>query len=317
MFNTPILLVTWNRPFLVPQLIDSLKIIKPLDIYIASDGPRRNIVDEACLVSTTRTLLEVSIDWQCTIHKRYSDYNQGCRLGVSNAITWFFSHVDEGIILEDDCIPNTDFFYFCRQMLQLYRHDDRIGCISGNNLIKNHKYSDTYIFSRIPLIWGWATWRRAWQHYSPDLPAIVPYTQLRPALDSVLPSYLHFLYWFRIYKRMYLTGKPDTWDYQWTLICLLNNFLTILPPVNLIMNVGFGPTATHTYSSSYDQVASAPLPILRQRRYVHHCRKIEDKILAYHLVSPKKSFVLRYIFYLRQMMTSLPHYLLSFLSQRG
>jgi hypothetical protein len=60
--------------------------------------------------------------------------NQGCRLGVSRAITWFFEQVEEGIILEDDCVPHPEFFPYCATLLEHYRHDMRVWCISGNNL---------------------------------------------------------------------------------------------------------------------------------------------------------------------------------------
>ena len=131
--HTPLLLIAWRRPHTLRQVIDAIRPVEPTRLFVACDGPSPERPGEAEKVAATRAVIEHEINWPCKIERLYSDVNQGCRLGVSRAITWFFEQVEEGIILEDDCVPHPDFFLYCTTLLERYRHDTRVWCISGNN----------------------------------------------------------------------------------------------------------------------------------------------------------------------------------------
>lgn len=199
-------------------------------------------------MAATRALLEREINWPCQIKRLYSTANQGSRFGVSRAIDWFFSEVEEGIILEDDCVPHPDFFKFSSILLDRYRHDTRVWCISGNNFQDGQWRGDgSYYFSRIPLIWGWATWRRCWQHYDDNL-KLWPALRDSGLLETIFEDPLERSYWSGIWQRLKDEGKPEAWDYRWSLTCVANSGLTVEPNRNLVSNVGFGPGGTHTTS---------------------------------------------------------------------
>ena len=115
-FDVPVLLLTWRRPDTTRQVLDALRAVAPTKLYVASDGPRNQA--EAKAVQATRDLISEHIDWSCQIKTRFCAENQGCQLGVSSAITWFFEHEEAGIVLEDDCVPHPDFFVYCRELLE-------------------------------------------------------------------------------------------------------------------------------------------------------------------------------------------------------
>lgn len=244
--NTPLLLIAWRRPHTLRQVIDAIRPVAPSRLFVACDGPNPDRPGEVEKVAATRAVIEHEIDWPCQIEKLYSDVNQGCRLGVSRAITWFFVQVEEGIILEDDCVPHPDFFPYCNTLLERYRHDTRVWCISGNNF-QNGKWrgDGSYYFSRYNHCWGWASWRRCWQHYDVDL-SQWPALRDSGLLNTIFEDPLERNYWRRIWQRLVDESKPDTWDYQWTFTCLANGGLTALSNRNLVNNVGFGEDATHT-----------------------------------------------------------------------
>jgi hypothetical protein len=176
----------------------------------------------------------------------FRDRNLGCRAGVSSAIDWFFEHEEEGIILEDDCLPSPYFFKFCEELLAHFRYDTRVMCISGDNSVPLElPPSPSYVFSRYPYVWGWATWRRAWSLYRRDLEMITQ-VELHTLLSSISPSPNIQQFWSEIFSRLKENGI-DTWDYYWNFSCLLENGLTCVPRVNLISNLGFRPDATHTF----------------------------------------------------------------------
>lgn len=245
-FNTPILLIAWKRPEKTLKIISKIKLIKPKKIYIACDGPIEGDKNNLEKVNETRRILSENINWDCERKYLFSNYNQGCKYGVSNAIDWFFKNEKKGLILEDDCLPHLDFFYFCAELLDKYESDNRIWSITGQNMQGGKFYGESsYYFSKYSQCWGWATWRRCWERYDRELKSWPKYKKSN-ILSNLFENKKQINYWTKIFDKIYYESKPDTWDYQWTYTCLINSGLTIVPNKNLIKNIGFDDEATHT-----------------------------------------------------------------------
>lgn len=243
-FSVPILFIIFNRPDTTQIVFDQLKKIKPKKLYVAADGPRRSKVGEAEKCTLTRNIINM-INWDCEVKKLFNDENLGCKKAVSNAITWFFENEEQGIILEDDVVPNQSFFYFCSELLEFYKDDNSVMHISGNNFFYNKiKLSTSYYFSIYPHIWGWATWRRAWKLFNPDIPDFPEYKS-ENLISNTLNQSKEKKYWLRKFELVY-NNQVDTWDYQWLYTIWKNRGLCITPAKNLATNIGFGEDATHT-----------------------------------------------------------------------
>ena len=161
-FETPILFITFNRPDTTKRVFEAIKKIKPKKLFISADGPRENKVGEKQKCLTVRSIFD-NIDWDCEVKTLFQEKNLGCKIAATTAVTWFFQSVEEGIIIEDDCLPNKSFFLFCQKMLATYRKHEAIMHISGTNFQFGNKRGEaSYYFSRCIHMWGWATWRRAW-----------------------------------------------------------------------------------------------------------------------------------------------------------
>jgi hypothetical protein len=266
--STPVLLIAWRRPHTLRQVIDAIRPMAPTRLFVACDGPNAERPGEAEKVATTRAVIEQGIDWPCQMERLYSDVNQGCSIGPIRAISWFFDQVEEGIILEDDCVPHPDFFPYCASLLERYRQDTRVWCISGNNFQNGQWRGDgSYYFSRYNHCWGWASWRRCWQHYDP---VISQWPALRDSglLETAFEDPFERQYWSTIWQRTYEKAAPITWwDYQWMFTCLANGGLTTLPNRNLVSNVGFGEDATHTTIVAEPTVADQGLGPLTHPRF--------------------------------------------------
>jgi len=246
-FQTPILIIAWRRPDTLRQVIDAIRPIAPTQVYVACDGPSLARAGEIEKVASTRQLIDQQVDWPCKIERYFSDVNQGCRLGVSRAITWFFNQVEEGIILEDDCVPHPDFFAYCTTLLERYRHDSRVWSICGSNFQSGLRRGEaSYYFSIHGDSWGWATWRRAWDSYSIAEKKWFEFRDSRRFAD-VFPLRGERKYWLDILNGLFIDSSPNTWDYQWWLASWMGNGLHIWPTVNLISNIGFSEDATHTF----------------------------------------------------------------------
>jgi hypothetical protein len=223
--------------------MEAIRIARPPRLYVAADGPRQT-PGEAEHCATARKIA-TQIDWPCELKTLFREQNLGCRLSVSGALDWFFREEEEGIILEDDCVPSQSFFPYCAELLGKYRHDERIMCISGVNFQDGRRSPYSYYFSRYMHCWGWASWRRAWKLYDRDMHLWPEYRDsgLLRGWSGGDADFAEF--WTRHLDRT-AQGLIDTWDHQWLLTCWINNGLTCLPSSNLVTNVGFGGSATHT-----------------------------------------------------------------------
>ena len=247
MLTTPVLFIIFNRPDTTQLVFNEIKKAKPSKLYIAADGPRPNREDEAEKCQQSRNIIK-QIDWDCEIHTLFRNQNLGCKVAVSSAIDWFFENVEEGIILEDDCLPDQSFFYFCQELLEKYRDDKRIMMISGDNFQDGIKRGDgSYYFSRIAHIWGWATWKRAWNLYDVQMKSFKSFLE-NGEINNIFDNKYVKAYWLKYFQNTY-EGKIDTWDYQWGYTLLSQNGLSIMPNVNLISNIGFRKDENNKYAN--------------------------------------------------------------------
>lgn len=248
--KSSVLFLIFNRPDSTQRVFEAIREAKPPKLYVSADGPRLNVEGEEKKCDDTRKIIEM-VDWDCQVKTYFRKQNQGCKIAVSSGIDWFFEQEEEGIILEDDCLPNQSFFSFCDNLLEHYRNDNRIGHISGNNfqdgLIRD---KGSYYFSKFAHIWGWATWRRAWKAYDvnfTDYPAFISSNQFSNIGFSKKEEAF-----FRKKITLINDGVMNTWDFQWLFTLWHQHMLSITPQVNLVSNIGFGDVnATHTSGNNF------------------------------------------------------------------
>ena len=242
----PLLIIAFNRPDHFSQLIERLREIKPARIYVAVDGPRVGSSTDSAAVSATRKLVG-SIEWTTDVYTLFQQSNLGCGLGVSTALDWFFSNEERGIILEDDILPRESFFEFCSELLDRHAGDPHVLAISGCNFVPPEFVTgrSAYRFSRVPHIWGWATWRDKWALHELDISNWQEQMPLRKLWEVSGRSPGGLVFWRSIFNLM-AAEKIDTWDMQLVFAGMARDMYTATSNVNLIDNIGFGEDATHT-----------------------------------------------------------------------
>ena len=243
MLKTPILFIIFNRIDTAKQVFAKIREIQPERLFIAADGPRKyhSADNEKC--KAVRAWVLEHIDWECDIRTLFREENLGCGKGPAEAITWFFDNVEQGIILEDDCVPDISFFHYCETLLEYYKDDERIMHITGYNPqeISHFKHNASYCFVPVEICWGWASWRRAWRFFCFDI----------QNTTSVLCAHPYFnrcnarQYWKSVFSAMETHMIGGVWDYQWTYAVLKKKGYCIVPEKNLIQNIGFISDSTH------------------------------------------------------------------------
>lgn len=257
--KTPIAFLIFNRPDTTQQVFNAIRQAKPPKLLVIADGPRKTHPDDLEKCTAVRAIID-TVDWDCEVLTNYSDINLGCKNRVSSGLDWVFEQVEEAIILEDDCLPEPSFFPFCEELLERYRHNEQIMAISGDNFQFGRKRTaHSYYFSIYNHCWGWATWRRAWQHYDVNMRQW-PKINKRKFFKNLFSNIYATQYWQSKFTQTY-AGKINTWDYQWTFTCWQNNALTVLPEVNLVKNIGFGNASTHTTNqfNPYANLETSPI----------------------------------------------------------
>lgn len=240
--TTPVLFLIFNRPDTTQRVFDAIKKAKPTKLYVSADGPRKDKIDEAAKCQAARDIIK-QVDWECEVHTNFHEKNLSLKLAISSAIDWFFENVNEGIILEDDCLPTLSFFWFCQELLEKYRDDERIMAISGAYFQFGCKrYEESYYFSKLVGIWGWATWRRAWKHFDLSLKSF-PEFKKQNQIKNIFEDKISQVFWMTKIQNVYDGG--NSWAFSWTYAIFTQNGLCICPTVNLLSNIGFGPNAVH------------------------------------------------------------------------
>ena len=261
--RTPVIFLVFNRPDLTAAVFERIRAARPPELLVVCDGPRAGIVDEPEKVAAVREIIERGVDWPCQVHREYAVENMGCRDRVASGLTWAFSKVEEAIVIEDDCLPEPSFFGFCEELLERYREDSRIMHIAGTNLAAPYlRLRASYWFSHQPAIWGWASWRRAWQHYDLEMRA---WDERSREFRTSFASRWEAQYWLPIVDLARYQGKKaTTWDFAWMFACRVRRGMCIMPTNNLVQNIGFGDSASHTTDSNpRHQIPSRPVGVLR------------------------------------------------------
>jgi hypothetical protein len=303
MFNTPILFLIFNRPDTTKIVFERIREIKPKFLFIAADGPRTNRDGEEIICKETRELVVNNIDWNCEVKTLFRENNLGCGLAVSEAISWFFKNVEQGIIIEDDILPTISFFHFAEKMLVYFKDDTRIMMISGFNVAEKWN-SDliSHFYAFYGSIWGWASWRRAWKKYDFNLKFIENQMVKNQLLNTYFSTKEERAFRQDLYNKLYLK-EIDTWDYQWTVSKLLNHGLNVIPAKNMINNIGFNYNATHTFNKPlWLPQNTYEIFDIEENKYIFRDKDYDDfhvlKTLGYPIANKQQNLIKRIIKYL-------------------
>lgn len=258
----PVVLITFNRPEETKQVFAAIKEVKPKKLFFISDGPRSHIPNETKLVEDCRNLISL-IDWECEIVKVFSDVNLGCMRRIVTGLSEVFSQEEKAIILEDDCLPIVDFFKFMEWGLNKFENDLDIGMISGSNLIC-HNYAIKYKngFSDYINIWGWGSWRRVWLSHNSYVAPKEVRLNLKKDTSHLSLNRWQFIYWKELLKYTLYAGS--TWDFQLQYTFFKLKLKSVYPNRNLIFNIGFSGSGTHTNIAMPDYVKLTK-PILEMK----------------------------------------------------
>ena len=249
-FCTPVSYLFYNRPQCIEITFPIIQRLRPKKLYLLADGPKDSNDDKLCQKS--RKLIDQFLDMDCQVTKIYSEKNLGLAHRTVSAIDAIFRNEDRIIFLEDDNLVDSSFFSFCQTLLGKYLHEERIFHIGGCNFFEKavpHGTKEDYLFSAKPAAWGFATWKRAWKHMDLRMENWASEDKVS-FLRKWCVSPRHAKGIREVFDQHCMNQDPWAWSYAWTYTCWSNDALSIVPKVNLVSNIGFGPDATNTTMSA-------------------------------------------------------------------
>ena len=274
-FDIPIVSIVYKRLDKTIQVYNRIREIRPAKLYIIADGPKT--LEDKEKVLQVRDFIDHFIDWPCEIHRRYAEKNIGLRNGIPSGLNWVFENEEKAIILEDDVVPEVVFFEYCRQMLERYEKEERIMLISGFNMFEKEEmfYGKDIIFSKFASIWGWATWKRAWKKYEPNIPK---WKKARKEKD-----FKRFLTKdaFDAYKIIFDDLQYqwyNSWGYQWLFTIFEEDAVGIVPKYNMISNIGINDLEGEHFGDSkeMEDLVNGKKFLLEEKHTFTCPGKIED-----------------------------------------
>lgn len=254
--EAPVLLIAFNRPNTTKKVFDAIKRARPTKFYVAADAPRIRNKEDIQNCSLVKNIVR-DVDWDCDVHYRFAEKNQGCGPGPYNAINWAFKNEDRLIILEDDCVPVLSFFQYCNEVLERYKNDTRIWFVSGNQYNEEAvKTPHSYFFSRYGHSWGWATWKRCWDFMDMSLAKyklIIEQDLYKSSFRTTEEAIFFQNVIDKIYHNELL--RNHIWDFQFGFVISSNGGLSIVPSKNLVTNIGYEGTHSSNKTVFHDRPA--------------------------------------------------------------
>lgn len=253
--SLPVLVTMFNRSDHAERVIAAVARVKPKQIFLAVDGPRAEVPSDRAGVEGCRALVSV-IDWECEVKTRFREENMGCRGGMIDAVSWFFDHVESGVILEDDCLPHESFFTYASAVFSAFGDDPRLMQLSGYGHVKNP--TGRVYFLPLTSSWGWGTTRRVWREFVRLREGIVEDFEKHPELHASFDLDGSYPYSEMFVRNV--QGKVSSWAILFYWFVFRSEGLVAYPPQSLIRNIGFDGTGTHGNARSdgaTDSVSSA------------------------------------------------------------
>jgi len=247
MKKLPVLVNFFNRPDKLISVLNKLKEIPDIEIFYASDGPKSD--EDELRISECLENIEIitgKINYKNLLLR---NQNLGCKLAVTGNLSWFFDIVDYGMVLEDDTVPNNNFFKNGRIALEEFNNSSKYISVNGSNLRQDANTKMVFRETFLPLFWGWGSWSNMWRLYQidiSDMNEVIKNTSNKLYGSKFSPQKYLFENIFRTRFNDVQRGYIDTWDYSFIASAWRNEKLSLQMNDNSVINIGFDRFATHT-----------------------------------------------------------------------
>ncbi|MBJ7574392.1 glycosyltransferase family A protein [Luteimonas sp. MC1828] len=243
----PVVVFAFNRPAHLSQCLTALaadSLAPQTKVYVMADGPRGE--HDNAGVSAVRELIS-DPRWKQSFAEfelRCSSANRGLAASIIGGVTGILVDFDRVIVLEDDLVVADGFLKYMNDCLDLFTGAHGIASVSGYCPLAKIPDAYEYDLMAVPRMCshGWGTWRDRWMSVDwerRDYSEIWTNRLLRARMTATGEDQLYRL-------RRQVTGVIRTWAILFQAWLILENKYTIYPRRNMVNNIGFDGSGTHT-----------------------------------------------------------------------
>lgn len=266
----PIIVFSYNRPDHLRQTLDRLAkntLASQSVLYIYCDGAKANATsDQLAKVQENRRVAHAASGFKA-IYVVERESNVGLKNNIVSAVTEIVNQYGRVITLEDDIITSVGYLRYMNDALEMYKDDEQVMHISGYMWPHKGTLPDTFFYEVPYPGGGWATWQRAWKHYTDDAKPLYDYWCTRwDEFNKFGGDYLQ-----NQLEKNY-RGVMKTWFIKWHAVMLQRGALTLYPGQSLTNNIGFDELGTNCYTTDkfdvvpVDYVEIKRIPIKENKR---------------------------------------------------
>jgi hypothetical protein len=241
--TAPIALFAYRRPQHLRRTLESLAanpLARDSRLYIFCDAAR-DAAAQAGVDEVRRIARQARGFGALEVVER--ERNFGLAGSIVDGVGRLTTEFGAAIVVEDDLVLAPRFLEFMNAALERYAAESRVMQVSGYMYPCGLEGAAGSGFLPSISCWGWATWRRAWEHYDPSLAGwarIDADPRRRRAFD------MEGAYDYSGMLRQARGGTIDSWGVVWYLSVFAREGVVLYPRKSLVSNAGFDNSGTHT-----------------------------------------------------------------------
>ncbi len=249
----PVAVFAYNRPNHFQKTLAALSanvLASRSDVFVYLDGPKSE--SDSVASKKIQEICNGAINFnRLTIVPR--DRNLGLASSIISGVMELCDLHGRVIVIEDDLVTSPFFLSYMNDALNLYQFEDSVASIHGYVYPISARLPETF-FLRGADCWGWATWKRAWDHFEPDGSLLLSQLKKLKLEDE-------FNFGGACGNSQMLedqiSGRNNSWAIRWHASAFVKNMLTLYPGRSLVKNIGHDGSGTHCETSmQYDSVIS-------------------------------------------------------------
>lgn len=259
------------------------------NVFVFADGPKENATEaDISKIVEVRKLFE-PLSNKLNVTLRFSEINRGLTTSIVSGITEIINQYEKVIVVEDDLELSPGFLKYMNDALNLYENEERVMHIGGYMVPHNKNLPETF-FLRAPTIWGWGTWKRAWNKFEVDAGILLKQLEEKFGKDFSYELNVNGTYNYTKQLNDIAAGKLDTWDIQWAASIYLHEGLCLHPNNSLSRNNGFDGSGVHCYPMDIYEKQKISNSILIEEIKLETSRIGEKALMNFHVTKNKQTF---------------------------
>lgn len=208
------------------------------------------------------------------VHVVERENNIGLADNIVGAVTEIVNKYGRVIAFEDDIVTTRGCLTYLNDALELYKDDEQVMHISAWMFPNRGQFPTTFFYDSPYPAGGWATWKRAWQHFNPD------------TAD-------HYNYWIDKWKEFDIEGENylsrqlignyngtlKTWYIKWYSSMRRMNGLCLYPGMAMSNNIGWDnsgetsmPNTRYNVAHPAEYIEVERVPIVRNKKAFKYIR---------------------------------------------